>query len=84
VVPILDADAYQKIAAGLDRIFNGERSPGVEPKIGFVLLVSEFNKIEGGRVNYVSNGERASMIAMLREYLARLEGRVVDPEGGRQ
>ena len=46
--------------------------------MGFVVLVAEFGRIEGGRVNYISNGERDDMVAMLREYLARLEGRVAE------
>lgn len=51
------------------------------PKIGFVLLTSEFGQIEGGRVNYISNGTRDDMLAMMREYLARVEGRYKEPTG---
>lgn len=74
-------DRYQaamtRVAEALDRQFNpvvGQR------KVGFVLLISEFGKIEGGRVNYISNGDRADMIAMMKEYIARAEGRYVAPE----
>jgi hypothetical protein len=49
-----------------------------EKKYGFVLLVAEFGKIDHGRVNYISNGQRADMIAMVREWLARAEGRFVE------
>ena len=66
------------IAAGLDTIFNGVRLPGLgspPPRIGFVLLTFEFNKTEDGRVNYISNGERSDMIAAMKEWLARAEGR---------
>lgn len=69
--------AMNRVAEVLDRQFNpviGER------KVGFVLLISEFGKIEGGRVNYISNGERADMIAMMKEYIARAEGRYADPD----
>jgi hypothetical protein len=44
------------------------------PNVGFVLLTSNFGEIDGGRVNYVSNGRREDMIAMMREYLARVDG----------
>ena len=40
----------------------------------FVLLTAEFGVIRDGRVNYISNGEREDMVAMLRELLARFEG----------
>lgn len=67
------------LAAKIDKGLNGSRKP---KRLGFVLLTAEFGKIEGGRVNYISNGERADMIAMLREYLARIEGRVQEPPKG--
>lgn len=62
------------LAHTVDEALNGPRQIGVAPKIGFVLLVTEFGKIDGGRVNYISNGERQDMLAMCREYLARAEG----------
>ena len=64
-----------KLARAIDDHFNGKRTLGKPPKGGFILLTAEFGKITDGRVNYISNGERAAMIAMLREYLARVEGR---------
>lgn len=67
------------IAAALDEGFNGTARP---KKIGFVLLMAEFGKVEGGRVNYISNADRADMIAMLKEWLARAEGRYSE-QGGR-
>lgn len=70
-----------RLARNIDISLNGRRKPGKEPKLGFVLLVAEFGEIHDGRVNYISNGQREDMIAMLREYLARLEGRYVEPAG---
>ncbi|SIO36972.1 hypothetical protein SAMN05444722_1716 [Rhodovulum sp. ES.010] len=70
------------LAHAIDEALNGPRQPGIPPRIGFVLLVSEFGQIEGGRVNYISNGERDSMLAMCREYLARAEGRYHEPKEG--
>lgn len=67
------------VARELDGFFNGTGTP----RIGFVLLTAEFGKIEGGRVNYISNGRREDMIAMLSEYLARVEGRYQEPPEGK-
>ena len=72
--------SMNQLAHHIDQWLKGPAQPGVPQKIGFVLLVAEFGKIEDGRVNYISNGERDSIIAMLKEYLARFEGRV-SPEG---
>lgn len=72
-----------RLAKGIDEALNGKRKPGKKPVVGFILLTAEFGKIDGGRVNYISNGERADMIAMLREYLARVEGRYVEPDSSR-
>ena len=69
-----------KLARVIDEFFNGKRKPNRKPKVGFILLTAEFGKIDGGRVNYISNGERSDMIAMLREYLARVEGRYLDSD----
>lgn len=71
------------LARKIDEFFNGRRKPGRSPRVGFILLTAEFGKIEDGRVNYISNGNRPDMLAMLREYLARAEGRYAEPEGGK-
>lgn len=70
-----------RLARQIDESLNGRRKPGKKPVLGFILLTAEFGKVDGGRVNYISNGERADMIAMLREYLARVEGRYVGTSG---
>lgn len=64
-----------RLARNIDRGLNG-KAKGTDRRFGFILLVAEFGKIEDGRVNYISNGERSDMVAMLKEYLARIEGRV--------
>lgn len=73
--------AMNRIAQVLDAQFNPVM--GVK-KIGFVLLIAEFGQIEGGRVNYISNGERGDMIAMMKEYIARAEGRYAEPVSDRK
>lgn len=70
-------DTMRALAASLDEIFNGTAA-GDNKKVGFCLLTFEFGKTEGGRVNYISNGERSDMIAAMKEWLARAEGRVVE------
>ena len=67
------------LAEGIDKLLNGKQRP---KKVGFVLLIAEFGEIDGGRVNYISNGDRADMIAMMKEWIARAEGRYAE-EGGR-
>lgn len=71
--------AMNAIARWIDEKLNGRRKAGRKPKVGFILLTAEFGKIEDGRVNYISNGAREDMIAMMREYLARVEGRYSEP-----
>jgi Mor family transcriptional regulator len=68
------------IAEALDEVFNG-KAKGHDRKIAFVLLVANFGDIAGGRVNYISNGDRADIIAMMKEITARFEGRYSDEEG---
>ena len=71
--------AMNNLARVIDVALNGKRKPNRKPTVGFILLTAEFGKIDGGRVNYISNGDREDMIAMLREYLARVEGRYSEP-----
>lgn len=66
------------LAALIDRALNPHDGP---PTACFVLLVAHFDQISGGRVNYVSNGQRDTVVAMMKEYIARYEGRY-DPVGG--
>jgi hypothetical protein len=73
-----------RLAKMIDEFFNGRRKPNRKPTVGFILLTAEFGKIDGGRVNYISNGQRDDMIAMMREYLARVEGRYSEGSGTKQ
>lgn len=52
-----------------------------KPTTCFVLLVAEFNRMHGGRVNYISNGNRADVVTMMKEYIARHEGRYSEAGG---
>jgi len=66
------------IAEVLDETFNGNEKPR---KIAFVLLTAHFGDYGGGRVNYISNGDRPDIIAMMKELIARFEGRYSQEEG---
>jgi hypothetical protein len=70
--------AMNKLALLIDGTFNGE-AKGEERKWGFCLLAFPFDNIDG-RMNYISNGNRADIIVALKELLARFEGR--HPEEG--
>lgn len=61
-----------KVAAGLDEVFNGELK-GDKRTTGFVLLVFPFGEKEG-RCNYISNGaDRADIVKLLREQANRFD-----------
>ncbi len=71
----MSKDVMQALAKATDKTLNQGRKT---PKYGFVILVSEFRDYDGGRVNYVSNGNKSDMLAMMKEYIARCEGRYVE------
>ncbi len=64
-------DSMNVLAKALDEVFNGPRK-GKDRNVCFTLLVTDFNKTS--RVNYISNGERADVVNMLKEVVARFEG----------
>lgn len=70
--------AMNALARVLDKALNGKARP---KKVGFVLLTFEFGIEDGsGRVNYISNADRRDMIVAMKEWLARAEGRLVEPK----
>lgn len=70
-------DPHQVMAKALDTFLNGAARPR---EFGFALFVFRFGQIDGGRVSFVSNAARADMIAAVKEWLARAEGRIVETE----
>jgi hypothetical protein len=61
------------VARALDEVFNGELK-GQDRKIGFVLLVFNYNETQG-RCNFISNGaDRKDIVVMFKEMIARFEG----------
>ena len=66
------------MATAIDQTLNGTKKP---KQLAFVMLVAEFGQIDNGRMNYISNGSRDDMIAMMKEFIARAEGRYVENGG---
>jgi hypothetical protein len=62
------------LAHFLDEQFNGELK-GEDRKVGFALFVFKFGHGEDHRSNYLSNANRETMLATLKEFIARAEGR---------
>jgi hypothetical protein len=60
------------IAGFLDEQFNGDLR-GKDRKVGFCLMLFEFGE-GAGRANYISNADRADVVTLLKEQLARFEG----------
>lgn len=73
-------DLMNRVAGGLDEAFNGP-PPRADRKVGFALLTFNFGEFDHGRVNYISNAGRADMLAAMKEFIARAEGRVSGEEG---
>lgn len=71
-------ERMNELARMLDEAFNGDVRP---KRVGFALLVYNFGEdIKGtGRVNYIGNGDRASVLTALKELVARWEGRYEEP-----
>jgi hypothetical protein len=65
-----------KVAEVLDNVFNPGLK-GSDKKVAFALLIMPFGEEPDARVNYISNASREDMIAALKEFLARNEGRYV-------
>jgi len=75
------AEKMRGLASVLDEIFNGD-SRGHDRKVCFALLIANFGESDNGRVNYIGNGERGDVVAMMKEFIARAEGRH-SPDVGR-
>lgn len=66
------------LAEAIDEVFN---VPGQPKTVAFVLLTAKFGEIDGGRVNFITNGDRADVLAMMKEFIARSEGRYAGKAG---
>ncbi len=74
------------LAEGIDTMINGKGCPQKKKKYGFALLIFEFDDKgrmpddDEPRVNYISNAPRRHMLTALKEFIARSEGRHIQPE----
>lgn len=63
----------QRLAAGVEKVLTALTTENQQ--LGFVLLVVDVNGTNAeGRVNYISNCDRADIVAALKEITARFEG----------
>jgi len=72
------------LAALLDELLNGGGCKPEERKIGFFLTLFEFGDANGGRFNYISNADKLDVRAMLKDVVARIEGRMMNESQQRQ
>ena len=72
-------DQMRAVAEVLDTVFNGELR-GKDRKVGFTLLVFDFDGPKNARTNYISNADRKDMLLTMKEFIARAEGRILDTE----
>ena len=70
-------DVLNGLAFGLDKILNGEDCLPENRKVGFFLTF--FNFGDAGRFNYISNADALDVLAMLKDVVARIEGRRSPP-----
>jgi hypothetical protein len=59
-----------ELAQFIDAYFNEDKN---NKKTGFCLMVFPFSDFDG-RANYISNANRADIITLLKEQLARFQG----------
>ena len=71
----MDDERYQETMRGLIKIF---------PGCAITLIVAPFDAPPDQRTNYVSNADRADMLVLLKEVVARFEGRGHEPHKTRQ
>lgn len=48
------------------------------PGCGIALIIAPFDAPAGARANWISNGKRKDMVVLLKEIVARFEGRAHD------
>lgn len=47
-------------------------------RMGFAMMIFEFG--DSGQIDYVSNADRADMIVAVKEWLANMEGRIIQTD----
>lgn len=72
-------EAMRMLAKLVDDVLNPD--PANKDMV-FVILAAKAGDIAGGRVNYISNGTRVDNITMMREWIARAEGKYAEVQQG--
>ena len=73
------AEEHKKTMNALAEVLNNVLNPHMagnkdaKPKVGFTLLVFNYDDYSGGRVNYISNAQRESMVEAMNEFLSRAD-----------
>jgi hypothetical protein len=66
------------LAHAIDTLLNGEDCASDKKQVGFFLTTFNMNDPEPGRFNYISNADKRDVRAMLKEVVARIEGRLAE------
>jgi hypothetical protein len=66
-------ERYKEILQDLGRRIDTGLKMRTGKKMGFVLLLFDFGEPKQGRMNYLSNAERGSMLKALQELVAQME-----------
>lgn len=70
-------EAANKLATVIDTAINPDLTTR---RYGFCLLMFPFGENQPkDRMNYISNSQRPDMLAAMKEFIARAEGRYLDP-----
>jgi hypothetical protein len=76
---------YRELMNEIGELLDQALNPDGVKRNGFALLVFPFGQPEGEhRSNYISNADREDMLASMKEFIARAEGRYQEPQGGKE
>ena len=70
-------DLMNALAHGLDEAFNGPNCKAADKKVWFFLTCGNFDE-PAGRFNYISNADKMDVRVVLKDVLARIEGRLTE------
>jgi hypothetical protein len=75
-------DQYREQMRAVAKAIDGFLNPDGVKRNGFALLVFPFGQPDDShRSNYISNADREDMLATMKEFIARAEGRYADDSG---
>jgi hypothetical protein len=68
------------LADMLDDAFNGDKQ-GADRTVGFILMAFDFRRADG-LCNYISNADRAGVVRVLEDQLARFKAQAAEQAKG--